>query len=141
MKFTIINYYYLATPLFWFAEEILDTNVRVTIPSEWGISELTYLAVCFVLGSFVFKGELKGGLFGLAESSINITLLILSVMVPATGALAQGPDSDFVFGMPQLANFMITGSVLLYCFYTNPLVNGKRKDPAKRQRRNNSMLK
>ena len=118
-----LHIYYLATPVFFLLDYLLGINLRVSIPggSEFWLNG--YYVVCFFAAFIVFKHELTGALFSLMECSINILLLFLSVMVPVFN-LGQDPleSSGFKFGVQEMIHFFIAGSVLLYSFYTNPLM-------------------
>lgn len=123
----LIRLYYFVTPLFFAIDLIFGVNMRVSIPGVEGDAfYYLYISACFILGSFVFKSPLSSSLFGLAESSINILLLILSVMLPIFN-LAGNLDemNTFSFGVEEILHFLIAGSVLLLSFHLNPLMQRK----------------
>jgi len=127
-KNELIRLYYFITPLFFAMDLLFGVNFRITIPgSEGNTFYYLYIAVCFILGSFVFKSPSASSLFGLAESSINILLLILSVMLPIY-SLAENLETmnSFSFGTEDVIHFLIAGSVLMLSFHLNPLMHGKR---------------
>ena len=123
LKTWILSKYYLATPAFMLVEWLAGLNLRVSIP--WGGDLLTYLymAACFVLGGFILKKPSYLNLFALIESSVNLFLLVLSVYLPII-AVTGGPGEagTFTFGIAELIHFVIVGSILLYVFYSNPLM-------------------
>ena len=107
---------------------LFGVNFRITIPgSEGDTFYYLYIAACFILGSFVFKSPLSSSLFGLAESSINILLLLLSVMLPIF-SLAENLDTmnSFSFGTQEIIHFLIAGTILMLSFHLNPLIHGER---------------
>ncbi len=86
----LIEAYYLATPLFFLVDVFLSFPIRVSALADPG---LRYLYYAFALGCGVASRVRPkvGPYVGLAESSLNILLLILSVMLP----IAQLPDRVF----------------------------------------------
>ncbi len=126
-KNELIRLYYFVTPLFFAVDLLFGVNFRITIPgSEGDTFYYLYIAACFILGSFVFKSPLSSSLFGLAESSVNILLLLLSVMLPIF-KLAENLDAinSFSFGLQEIIHFLIAGSILILSFHLNPLMHGK----------------
>lgn len=126
-KNKLIRFYYFITPLFFVVDLIFDVKLRVSIPvAESETFYYLYIAACFVLGTFVFKSLLLSSLFGLVESSVNILLLILSVMLPIFN-LAGNFDTmnSFSFGVEEILHFLIAGSILLLSFHLNPLMHRK----------------
>ncbi len=83
-----------------------------------------YYIVCFLAGFIAFNNVITGAVFSLIESSINILLLLLSVMMPVVD-LAQHPMENIrmSFGVPEIIHFLIAGSILLLSFYSNPLIS------------------
>ena len=127
-KNELIRLYYFITPLFFALDLLFGVNFRITIPgSEGDTFYYLYIAACFILGSFVFKSPLSSSLFGLAESSINILLLLLSVMLPIF-SLAENLDTmnSFSFGTQEIIHFLIAGTILMLSFHLNPLIHGER---------------
>ncbi len=126
----LLKYYYLFTPVFAAADIFFDVNIRINIPGGHEAVEYVYYFICFFSSFFVFKTAISAALFSLFECVINIFLLALSVMWPII-MLGETIDSaglsQFKFGMPELIHFIIAGGVLLYCFYTNPLIQKSRQ--------------
>ena len=118
----LIEAYYLATPLFFLVDVFLSFPIRVSALADPG---LRYLYYAFALGCGVASRVRPkvGPYVGLAESSLNILLLILSVMLP----IAQLPDRVFA-GEPllpapisglTLANFVLSGGILVASFHVH----------------------
>ena len=114
----LIEAYYLATPLFFLVDIFLSFPIRVSALADPG---LRYLYYAFALGCGVASRVRPkvGPYVGLAESSLNILLLVLSVMLP----IAQLPDLVFAGeSLPAplsgltLANFMLSGGILVVSF-------------------------
>lgn len=127
----LLKYYYLLTPFFAAADILFDLNIRINIPGGHAAVEYVYYIICFFSSFIVFKTALSAALFSLVECIINILLLALSVMWPiiTLGEKIDGSGTtQFNFGMPELIHFIIAGGVLLYSFYTNPLImEGQRR--------------
>jgi len=104
-------------------------QIRVSMPGGQDLYLYLYLLACFALGGFVFRTETSRALFGMAESTVNILLLVLSVMLPLMAA-SGSPDlaGSFRFGAPEIINFLVVGGFLLYCFYSNPLMTRRKFD-------------
>ncbi len=117
----LIQAYYLATPLFFLVDVFLSFPIRVSALADPG---LRYLYYAFALGcGVVSRVRPKAGPYvGLAESSLNILLLVLSVMLP----IFQLPDRVFA-GEPlptpisglTLANFVLSGGILVASFHVH----------------------
>ncbi len=92
----LIEAYYLATPLFFLVDIFLSFPIRVSALADPG---LRYLYYAFALGCGVASRVRPkvGPYVGLAESSLNILLLVLSVMLP----IAQLPDLVFAGEYPS----------------------------------------
>ena len=117
----LIQAYYLATPLFFLVDVFLSFPIRVSALADPG---LRYLYYAFALGCGVASRVRPkvGPYVGLAESSLNILLLVLSVMLP----IVQLPDRVFAGeSLPEplsgltLANFMLSGSILVASFHVH----------------------
>ena len=117
----LIEAYYLATPLFFLVDIFLSFPIRVSALADPG---LRYLYYAFALGCGVASRVRPkvGPSVGLAESSLNILLLVLSVMLP----IAQLPDLVFAAeSLPAplsgltLANFVLSGGILVVSFHVH----------------------
>lgn len=73
--------YYLATPLFFLADVVMGLSVRV---SALGNPGLRYLYYAFALGCGILARTRPrmAPFVGIAESSLNVLLLVLSIMLP-----------------------------------------------------------
>ena len=126
-KTSILSKYFLISPLFILFELVLDLHIRVVLPWSGDYLTYIYLAVCFVFG-VVLKNQILLNLFALIESSVNIILLFKSVYIPVF-TMAHNLDSADVIkiGIDNVIHFVIVGAVLLYAFYTNPLIKKSRR--------------
>lgn len=117
----LMQAYYLATPLFFVADLAFSLPIRVAALADPG---LRYLYYAFALGCGVAaRARPRAAPYlGLAESSLNILLLILAIMLP----ILQLPDRVFA-GEPMvaplsgltLANFILSGTVLVAAFHVH----------------------
>ena len=123
MHVNTLQVYYLATPVFFILHFIFDINLRISIPGAHDSWLYMYYALCFVAGFIAFNTVITGAVFSLIESTINILLLLLSVLMPIynIGHVA-GENGGIAFGLPELVHFFIAGSILLVSFYQNPLI-------------------
>jgi hypothetical protein len=110
----LIRNYYLATPLFVFADVFGGLSVRVAFLDQWPFGKWLYYIVAFLLGILAWRRPEWTGKIGLAESTTNVALIILSVAVWYFGVLdAAGSE----FGMPtapstqELANFAVSALI------------------------------
>ncbi len=79
-----------------------------------------YYALAFAFGVLMRWRPRWTPFLGLAESSVNIFLLVLGVLLPifaAPARLAEGLDPGVGFGISRLINFFLSGSVLVLSFY------------------------
>ena len=114
----------MATPVFFVLYYYFDLNLRLSIPGGQEYWTYLYYIICFSAGFIAFRNVMTGAIFSLIESSINILLLLLSVMMPVVN-LAQLPMENIRmnFGVVEIIHFFIAGSVLLLSFYSNPLIS------------------
>lgn len=124
MKLSTLHIYYLASPLFFILHYYLNINLRLSIPTASNDWVFIYYLVCFAASFVVFKSILIGAIFALIESSINILLLLLSVMLPIfTIGSGNIENINIDFGVPELMHFFIVGFILIKSFYLNPLMS------------------
>ena len=124
MTIRTLQLYYLATPVFFLLHFGFDINLRISIPGVADAWLYAYYALCFLAGFVAFNSAVTGALFSLLESSVNILLLLLSVLMPIyTIGHASENVVATAFGVPELLHFLIAGSILLISFYRNPLVS------------------
>lgn len=125
MQFNTLHIYYLATPVFFILHYAFDINLRIVIPGAPDGWLYAYYLFCFVAAFTAFNSVLTGAIFALIESSVNILLLLLNVLLPIYTIGHDGAAfENTAFGVPELVHFLIAGSILLYSFYRNPLVTG-----------------
>jgi len=112
----VIGWYYLLTPMFLVADLFFGVAVRVSLV-EPRLRYLYYL-VCFgagILGRLVPR---FAPMIGLVESSLNLALLMVGIMLPVF--LAPGLDPEVgqmvVANGERLGNFLLAGGMLILGF-------------------------
>ena len=115
----LVEAYYLATPLFFLADVVMGLSIRV---SALGDPRLRYLYYGFALScGIVARTRPRVAPFlGIAESSLNVLLLVLSIMLPVfqlpdqllAGEAVTAPISGL-----RLANFALSGTILVASFH------------------------
>jgi hypothetical protein len=116
---TLFRIYYLGTPLFMLADYLLGFPMRVSGIEEPGYRLLYYL-FCLGCAAALYLWPTRTTLLALAESSLNIFLLIHSVMGPvmSLGSLVtSGEPLPKIMTPEQLLNFLLAGSILIYGFH------------------------
>lgn len=112
--------YYLATPLFAILDLIFGVNIRAAGLQGLPSLRTFYYSVCTIVGIVTFFRPSLSWIAGLAESSINILILILGVLLPYY-ALFQQVEGDRAFRSPfsasHIMNFLISGLIWANVFY------------------------
>lgn len=117
----IIEIYYLATPLFFLTDVILDAPVRAAafhVP----VWRYLYYVVLMGLGVLCRYKPAVAPVVGMGESAINLLLLILSIMLPIWSMADQVLAHEPVSGAPtwaQLSNFVLAGGMAIVAFKRN----------------------
>lgn len=110
-----LTLYYLATPLFAAVDLVLGEPVRVAALDAQGW-RYAYYGVAFGLGLLCWMRPRVAPLVGIVESSANLLLLLLSVLLPIwtlPGDVAAGGGVDLAFGAARIWNVAIVGAALI----------------------------
>lgn len=78
---TAVTGYYLATPLFAAVDLAIGLNVRTTFFEQVPVLKWVYYLIAFGCGVAIWLRPRFAAIVGLAESSANIALLVLAVMI------------------------------------------------------------
>ena len=109
--------YYLGTPLFMLADSLLGLDFRIAGLDTPGY-RLVYYGFCMLCALLQWYRPRLSPLVGMGESSVNLAILMISVMLPV---LRPGLDGSGAYpglkGM-QIINFILTSGVLLAAFYS-----------------------
>ena len=108
--------YYLSTPLFVLADSLLGLDFRISglhVPGQ----RFAYYGFCMLCALLLWFRPRLSPLVGMGESSVNLTILMVSVMLPILRPeLDAAGDYAGLQGM-NILNFILTGGVLLTAFY------------------------
>ena len=111
--------YYLGTPVFIILDLAFNAPIRVSFIDSLWLRGLYYL-VCVVCGLVCYMRPASAPWIGIGESSINLLLLILSVMIPiynVAEAAAVGGEIVVPYTTSTMINVLICGSVLIFTFH------------------------
>ena len=112
-----IRRYYLLTPLFIVLDALFGLNVRV---SGLASPELRYLyyGLCLLCALGCYWQSRYSALIAMAESSVNLLVLLASVMVPIARLADLAGDTTASAGISgyNVVNFLLTGGMLLTVF-------------------------
>ncbi len=117
----IERYYLMATPLFFLVDLLFHAPVRIAAIESPGW-RYAYYGALVALGVVCRWRPRLAPAAGVLESSVNILLLILAVMLPIFNlgeSFAAGDDPGLAFtGTSGLTvwNFLLSGTVLLLSF-------------------------
>jgi len=116
---TFFKYYYYITPLFFFLDYVWGYEFRIAGLSD-PLHRYYYYGFCVLCGLICYFQPVLSNLVTLIESSINILVLIFSVMLPIImiGNLEEQNGVAIGLSGQRLVNFVLTGSILLYDFYS-----------------------
>lgn len=110
-----LTLYYLATPLFAAVDVFLGEPVRVAAlgAPAWRYG---YYGAVFVLGLLCWARPRVAPLVGITESSVNLLLLLLSILLPIwnlPAEVATGGAAELGFGTARIWNVAIVGAALI----------------------------
>lgn len=111
--------YYLATPLFALADLGFGMSVRVAgLDEPW--QRGLYYAGAFGCGAFCRLYPRATPWVGIVESSGNLLLLLLSILLPIwtlPDAVLSGSDVTVSLGGASILNTVVSGGVLVWAFH------------------------
>jgi heme A synthase len=114
-----IRRYYLLTPLFIVLDVLFGLNVRV---SGLASPELRYLyyGLCLLCALACYWQSRYSALIAIAESSVNLLILLAGVMIPIVhlGDLAGDAAANAGISGYNVINFLLSGGILLSVFYS-----------------------
>ncbi len=110
--------YYLATPLFAVLDAVAGWPVRVAALPGGGWRWFWYL-VLLLLGLLCRARPRWTPLVGMTESSVNLTFLFLSILLPIWGMPAGDLESagPVDFGPVRIVNVLLSGGALILAFH------------------------
>ena len=114
-----IRNYYLLTPLFVAVDYLFGASFRVS-----GLADpdyrLAWYGFCLLCAGACFFRIRYAPLIAIAESSVNLLILLLGVMLPIVqlGNLDGDPAAGVGINANNILNFMLSGGVLLAVFHS-----------------------
>ena len=111
--------YLLATPAFVVADVVFDMPFRVAALEGSNFRFLYYLGA-MLLGSGSVLRPAFAPWAGMAESSVNLLFLLLSILLPIWNlpdVVLSGGSVEGLLDGTRLVNVALSGSVLIYGFY------------------------
>ena len=109
--------YYFCTPLFVLADSLLGLDFRVSGLHAPGY-RLAYYGFCMLCALLLWYRPRLSPLVGMGESSINLAILMASVMLPILRPNLDGSGAYIGLQGANIINFILTGGVLLAAFYS-----------------------
>jgi hypothetical protein len=109
--------YYFSTPLFVLADSLLGLDIRVSGLHAPGY-RLAYYGFCMLCALLIWYRPRLSPLVGMGESSINLAILMASVMLPILLPDLDGSDAYAGLQGANIINFILTGGILLATFYS-----------------------
>jgi len=109
--------YYYCTPLFVLADYLLGLDFRVSglhAPAY----RLGYYGFCVLCALLLWSRPRLSPLVGMGESSVNLAILMVSVMLPVLRPDPEGSGPYIGLQGANIINFILTGGVLLATFYS-----------------------
>jgi hypothetical protein len=111
------QYYYFASVPFLLIDWLAGANVRAVGFAAYPTLRMVYYLGCLLCGLVVRLLPAWSAPVTLAESSINITALMISVLAPLYTFDVEHPSQPFV-AFPQLViNFIVSGTAALVAWY------------------------
>lgn len=115
-----ITGYYLATPLFVLLDLGFGANLRALALESLPGWKLAYYGLCLTCGVVAWRGLRLALPLALLESTVNLLLLMLSILLPhyaLLNAVLDGGPAPAPLDLERLANFAIPGSIWTAAFY------------------------
>lgn len=111
--------YYLLTPVFAVADLGLGMSIRVAgLDEPW--QRGLYYAAAFGCGALCRLHPRATPWVGIGESSTNLLLLLLSILVPIWSlpdAVMSGAEVGLPYDIESLVNALISGTALIVAFH------------------------
>ena len=126
----LLRAYYLATPVFGVVDAVVGVNIRIAALPDPAL-RTAYYVFAFGCGLLCRWRPRLTPAVGMAESSLNVLLLVLSIMLPIWQLTETVfTDAPWVtpFSTVPIANFILSGSVLVASFHLHQAtLSGRRR--------------
>ncbi len=111
----IIAAYYWLTPVFWAADALFGWNVRAAALEGHPGWKAVYYLFCLGCGGLLWVRPELTRIVGIVESSFNILLLVLGMLLPYFWLIERIPAGDFPsadeFTIAKSLGFLIAGLI------------------------------
>jgi hypothetical protein len=125
IKYSITKWYYLVTPIFIVLDYVWGLNVRISIFDAFPFYKNLYYAVCMACGIGITVVPKFTPIVALIESTINVLLAILALLLPYYQFIAHAddllnPDMHMImFDGQSLMNIILAGCIAVLAFNQN----------------------
>ncbi len=118
-RLTLLPAYYLGTPVFAMIEIVTGWTFRLHLPGDLPAIRYAYYAVCFIAGVIIYTRPLWRDAIGLGESSVNIALLIISIMIGYYTALdaAIAGDPHGAVQPGSMVNMVLSATIFAMSYF------------------------
>ena len=111
----LVQGYYALTPLFALVDLAFGLSIRAAGVADptWRAGYYLFALTCW---GFMRRRPSWTPAIGIAESSVNLFLLIYGILGPIfalPAAVAEGADVALPFGLPSLFNLMLSGTIII----------------------------
>ena len=114
---SIIQFYYLGTVVFLLLDVVFNINVRIAFLENSPALRVTYYAAIFACMALILWRPDWTVIVSAAESLVSLVALILNMgMRTMLGTDAMLDGGAVFITMPEIFNFMITGSIAYLVF-------------------------
>lgn len=113
-------YYLVGTPVFALLDYFAGISVRAAFLDGWPAARYAYYGVCFGCGLAAWRAPAKARFIAMAESSVNIVLLIFSIMLgyyAMIDRVANDLPPDAMLGKQRVANLAIAATALMFSYF------------------------
>jgi hypothetical protein len=113
-------YYLVGTPVFALLDHFAGISVRAAFLDGWPAARYAYYGVCFGCGLAAWRAPNKARFIAMAESTVNIVLLIFSIMLgyyATIDRVANDLPTDDLLGPQRAANLVIAAGALMFSYF------------------------
>ena len=125
----LLRIYYLATPAFGVLDAVVGVNIRIAALPDPAL-RMAYYAFAFGCGLLCRWRPRLTPAVGVTESSLNVLLLVLSIMLPIwqlTETVFTDAPLVTPFSTVSIGNFILSGSVLVASFHLHQATLSRRR--------------
>ena len=114
-----LKLYYYITPVFVFIDIFWDQTFRAAGINE-PLFRYYYYGFCFLCALLCYFRPCLSSIITLVESSINMTILMLGIILPIVmlGNRVESGEIEAGLSVQKLIAFILSGSLICYSFYT-----------------------